>query len=360
MPRFRHIHVHELEAYGNSEAYGRLPTVPITFSRIASQVQNPRASMEDLALIVAEEESGEVLGFIGLLPDYLFTPERQKVYWISCWWTDTERGKNLGIPLLYAAYKHSEGRLLADSIPDTLPIFEKSKLFHIPSPKKGLRLFLQPCFRKIVSRRGKLGPFGPAAVHWAEKWAKRFFAPVIWFNKKKRKYPDSFAVTSLPSVDEKTAQFIRSQSTGEPFQREKEEMNWILRFPWLTVEKKGTPFYPFSQHVDSFASHLIHLSKDGVLHAFFFFTEREGSFKLPYVYFEPKYILEVTQCIEAFLYEKGAEEFTCFHPILSDALHSRFPFAYHHRLSYQYVWGKDLPLDDAAAFQDGDGDAIFT
>ncbi|MBC7388471.1 MAG: hypothetical protein H7329_04610, partial [Opitutaceae bacterium] len=140
--KLRTILVNELEAYIVSQEYLQTEIIPITKQRAASHVRNPRANPEDPALILAEEENGNVLGFIGLLPDFLFHPDKKKVYWISCWWVHSTKGKSLGVPLLLSAYQATSGLLLADSIPDTLSVFQKTKLFVVPEPKKGLKLFL--------------------------------------------------------------------------------------------------------------------------------------------------------------------------------------------------------------------------
>ena len=79
--KIRQIKVGELAQYLESDEYRRTTVIPITAQRAVSHIQNPRADVEDVALILAEEENGNVLGFIGLLPDFIFQPEKKKVFW---------------------------------------------------------------------------------------------------------------------------------------------------------------------------------------------------------------------------------------------------------------------------------------
>lgn len=360
-PQIKEIRIDELEQYGLSDAYRQLAVVPITPPRIASHLRNPRTEPHDLGLIVALDDQNQLIGFIGLMADFIYFPEKQKVFWISCWWVDKEKGKNLGVPLLFAAYKKSEGKLLADSIPETLPVFAKSKLFHIPEPKRGLRVFLRSSFEKIIARKKPEWKKYSAITSAMDKTATFLSAPFLRGAIATAHYPKEITIEYLGAVDSKIEQFIFALPEQDLFKRGKEELNWILRYPWLTSsESPPSQMYPFSLQTEGFENYLVKLSNASEIIAFLFFTNREEAFKLPYAYFKKEHVKEVSLFVTAFLYRHGAREFTTFHPLLTHSLRPLFPLTLKHTLGYQYVWGKELGDLPLVLFQDGDGDAVFT
>jgi len=358
---FRHIRIDELESYGKSEAYLRLSSVPITFQRIVSHVRNPRAEASDVALILAENEKGELLGFIGLLPDLLFIPVKEKAYWISCWWIDQVKGKNVGVPLLLSAYKASHGKLLADSVPNTISIFKASRLFFVAEPKEGLRVFLRPCLQKLVERKKPDWQF-EQLVRISDKVLNLLFSPFAWMIKTLQSSP--LESKRLLLLDEEQGAFLQKHLQGGYFQRGTAEWNWIVKYPWLNDSRSPKSsliaHYPFSYGVSHFQNHLFALYKNNTQVALLFLTERDRSVKLHYAYYDAQWREEIAHCIETLLYQLGASEFTTFDPLLKESLAKRFRVGYKHTIYYQYVWAKDLRLQNTTGLQFGDGDAIFT
>lgn len=351
--------MNRLEAYLASQEYCNTVITPITRQRVESQVCNPRANGEDPALILAEEVNGNVLGFIGLLPDYLFDPDKKKVFWISCWWVHPAKGKSLGVPLLLAAYQATNGFILADSIPETLAVFKKSKLFEVPEPKTGLKLFLKPLFKDVLIRKkpglksySSILDFADFALSW-------IFKPVSVIRSLIYKLPELVTVNEFPSEHIKMC----IPENSNLFQRGAEEFNWIGKHPWITHPKKDqeTRFYPFSRTALEFRYYHLEMKVTGSFPAFLFLSIRNGTVKLCYGYIENQDIKIITKSLLVFLYKVGAKEFISFHEeINAELLSMNLPFVLKHSTKYQYVWGKSLgtlPLDK---FQYGDGDAIFT
>jgi hypothetical protein len=61
----------DLEALLSDQNFWQLDPLPITKQRIVSQMRNPRASKEDLALLVAFD-NGQVVAYTGGFPDRVY------------------------------------------------------------------------------------------------------------------------------------------------------------------------------------------------------------------------------------------------------------------------------------------------
>ena len=357
--KLRTILVNELEAYFASKEYARTEIIPITRQRVESQVHNPRANPEDPALILAEEENGNVLGFIGLLPDYIFQPEKKKVYWISCWWVHSTKGKSLGVPLLLAAYQATGGLLLADSVPETLSVFQKSKLFVVPHPKTGLKIFLKPLIKDVLIRKKPgLKPYS-SILHVVDLVLSWIFKPVSIVRAWIYNVSEFVTINEFPLKNTK----LLVPPNSSLFQRGIEEFPWIGQYPWIMQPKKEqeTRFYPFSRTASEFKYFQLEIQVKDPFPAFLFLSIRNGVVKLCYAHVENQDLKIIAKSLLAFLYKIDSKEFISFHGELNaEILSLNLPFILKLPTKYQYVWGKplgDLPLDK---FQYGDGDAIFT
>ncbi|HAR19161.1 MAG TPA: hypothetical protein DCR46_00745 [Cytophagales bacterium] len=356
--KLRHIQKKDLAHYLHSAEYKNTPVVPITEQRVRSQSQNPRADDDDVVLIVAEEENGHVLAFIGLLPDYIFFPVKKKIWWISCWWSDTSKGKTLGAPLLLAAFKVSQGCLLADASPTVLPFYLKSKLFHVPKAKLGIKLFFKPLIKNILLRKKPSLKFTSPFLAFLDQLISILYFPFSLTNKFYFSLPSSLKVQEID-----VTQWPLPEKHNL-FQRDKDVMTWIVAFPWILerTKKQGNRPYPFSSCAKRFRNHFYIVKENEIEIAHLFLTERNGVFKLPYLQIAQDKEIAVCKVLVHLLYQKGASEFTTFHNGLSEAFKKmKLPFVYRHATSYQYVWGKELGKNlNVNQFQDGDGDAIFT
>ena len=350
----RTLAVGDLQNYLTSESYRKTAVIPITIQRAISQANNPRANTDDPALIIAEDERGNVAGFIGVLPDLIFHPEKAKVFWISCWWSDPDKGKMLGIPLLLAAYKATEGRLLADSTPDTLSVFLKSKLFVVPQPKHGLKLFLQPLISDVLIRKKPaLKPY-KFVFQMADRCISAIFAPVNVYRN---------SINSIPKeiISEYSCTDTNPESDSL-FERSKADFDWIMKFPWVIPEDqfKEKRFYPFSSTAKLFVHHQISILKENKS-AFLHLTLRDGVVKLHYARIETDLTEIVKKVLLKFLYKVRAKEFISFHEgINTQLIKTPILFCLKYPTTYQYVWGKPLGDLPSNKFQYGDGDAIFT
>jgi len=354
--KIRQIKVGELKEYLQSNEYKNTVIIPITPQRAESHIQNPRADKEDVALILAEEDNGNVLGFIGLLPDFIFEPEQKKVFWISCWWAHPEKGKSLGVSLLLAAYQASNGLLLADASPDTLAVFRKSKMFHVPDSKPGIKLFLKPLINDVLLRKRPNWKKYSTFLSLMDWLIGAFFLPLNFLQRILNSLPKGIEIESVKV-------FNIEHRTKNYFNRNNIEYDWIARFRWILDPKSYSEkrYYPFSKTAVRFKNHFLAIKYNGIKIASLFMTERDGVFKLHYLFTVGDNWKLITKSIIHFLATQNAKEFITFNDELTKVLSSNSRLVYARPTSYQYVFGKGFeePLD-TNGFQYGDGDAIFT
>ena len=126
--KLRLISIAELPAFVQSTAFQQLSKIPITPLRAISQSHNPRAEKEDIALVIAEDEAGQLLSYMGCLPDRLAAAPEVKICWCSCWWTDPEKGQAAAIPVFYKALESWGGNMFFDALPPhSVAILERLK-----------------------------------------------------------------------------------------------------------------------------------------------------------------------------------------------------------------------------------------
>ena len=68
---FKVLTIKQLEEYIHSSEFKNAEIIPITFHRARSQIKNPRATSENVVLIIAYNDKNEIIGYTGALPDWL-------------------------------------------------------------------------------------------------------------------------------------------------------------------------------------------------------------------------------------------------------------------------------------------------
>ena len=144
--------------YIANEQFGLGEHIAISRHRAKSQAVNPRAEESDILLLLAIE-NGILVGYLGILPDYLFASKaKHKVGWFSCLWVSPEaRGKSISSLLMKAGLKHWNHKILsADYVPFTKKIYDKTKAFgEQPFTKSGVRLYLRSDFYNLLPPKAK-------------------------------------------------------------------------------------------------------------------------------------------------------------------------------------------------------------
>ena len=259
----RKIKACELENFVNSEEFIKLKNIPISYHRAISQSRNPRASSNDEVLFVSYHE-GEVVGYLGALPDRMYLESEMKIAWLTCFWVAPEfQKKGVAAQLFLSVVRSWDHKLLITNfIPPLEKIYLKTGIFKPFTESIGIRGYLRmnlaellivkhPFFKKIEPLLKISDVFSNALLDL------RFYL------KSPYKMQDHVRVENVSRIDSSIQAFIQQLNGNEYFKREADELNWILENPWIistNLADSNTNRYYFSSISTQFQYQIIKFS----------------------------------------------------------------------------------------------------
>ena len=361
----KRLNKRQLLEHISSQDFESQPFLPISRHRAISHIANPRADEEDILLLLAYED-GKLLGYLGALPDYMFYGEGQheKCAWLSCMWIDeNQRGKKIAQQLIAACLDAWKNRILVTEFTVAAKrLYDKSGVFDDLAVNKGIRLYLRSDIYKLLPPKGR--------IFSSTKYMLRGLDAVVnsmldlRFNLYKRQ---KLSVEYPAMVDAETEHFISGKQQGQVFRRSADELNWILKNPWILAgpENEMSRKYHFSSVDRSFNFYPVKLrDSNGKLIAYFIFSKRHKTLKLPYFYAEPGHLEEVMALVREHLILWNISTFTVFDPDIVAYLESNRTIAlYKKQIKRHYIISKTLHHllgTGKVVIQDGDADCAFT
>ncbi len=351
----------------DDENFGAGKYIPISRHRARAQAINPRADEDDILLLIAVEKD-TMLGYLGILPDLLFSNgKKQKVGWFSCLWVSPEaRGKSLSSILIKQALRHWNNKILsADYVPFTKKIYDKTKAFSDqPYTKTGLRLYLRSDLYSLLPPKANFFK----QIKLILKIKDAFFNTFL--DLKLNLYKNNigqYVVEEVHNLNTELKEFIVQSNPSVGFNRSLKDLDWILKNPWIIDSKQDDGLskkYHFSSVANDFQYKPVSVkNKKGRLLAILIFAERDQQLKLPYLFHRDN-IDAVADVVNHLLVEWKIKTFTCFHPLLCEALKGKSSPSIHKKTQTRsYMVSSDLEsiiFDDKTFVQDGDGDCCFT
>ncbi len=358
--RFKEIKVCELTDFINSDLYKNSRNLAITQQRVISQLNNPRANKNHIVLIIAINDFGEIVGFIGSLPDKINKLPNINFSWNSCWWIDQEKGRKSAIPLLLKFLKVWNNNVaFRDMTPVTKKIIERLNKFKTIKKLNGFRYFLRFNTNEIIPKKFKiLVIFKPFLL--ALDFILNFIIRLKPINKS-----INYSVKHIDFIDDEAALFIKKLNENELFKRKKDELNWIIKYPWVVKESKNkNQFYYFSDTSINFKNYLLKVyDNNSNLIGVLFLNNHNGLFKIPYAYFKKENLQTIVQFTYTFLIEKKAISFLTYNDLLNNEFQkNNNPFWYKKQDFKELVIFEEIAkqINWDFMFQDGDGDFVFT
>jgi len=355
------ITIGELATFAESALYKNFHDIPITRLRALSQSQNPRASTNDVALLVAHEDN-RLLSYIGLMPDLCHLDEQPvKIWWNSCWWANETEKNNGSMQLFYMACKLTNGRLYFPELtPHTTNLLSRMKGFGIQNVE-GVRGYLKMNFAVLLPARKKEFLKLRPLLRLIDFGVNLLFSPVCW-GKGKRLSKKDLDYKVLDRIDDETAGFIGKHNTHELFRRNKLDINWMIDYPWITKENlQSDQHYAFSHQAKSFGVRVVKVYQDKHMCGFFMLLIRDGNAKLTYCYSEPDYIPHLIDVLYKQLLENKIFTFITFDQRISEYIqnHSN-PFLHTRKQVKTIAFPQEVSSRiNSHTIQDGDGDCFF-
>ncbi|MBK8500996.1 MAG: GNAT family N-acetyltransferase [Saprospiraceae bacterium] len=349
-----------------SEDLGQLPFLPISKHRAISHINNPRAADADTLLILAYDDA-ILVGYLGVLPDWIFDNQgnKHKCGWLSCMWVDEQcRGQGISKKLVAQALKAWDQKILVTEFTVAAKgLYDKTGAFKDLQIKEGIRLYVRSDLARLLPPKGhvlnKLKPLWKLVDSGVNTlFDLRFLSP-----SKPRdphwEYPDK--------IDSEIEEFIHTRQESQIFKRRKQELNWILNYPWIISAQADemSRKYHFSSVAGIFEFIPTKLKNNrGKLIAFILFTRRDGALKIPYCYFDQEVVSQVLDCIRWHIVKWKIKTCTIFHPGLVEGFNkSGSPALYKKTIRRHYIISKvfdQFSSNEIYEIQDGDADCAFT
>jgi len=357
------IKVNDLVSFVESESYKNSSRIAITRLRAMSQSLNPRASAEDVVLLVAKDENNRILSYFGLLPDLIWIDNQpQKMWWSSCWWGDETVSNNGSMQLFYMACKLTNSNLYFPELtPETRFVLERIKKFSIKKFDNGVRGYLKLNLVGILpTRRSEFSKIKPL-LSILDSIVNALHQPIlsVWKN---RLATQNINYKVLNQIDDETAQFISKHNENELFRRNKQELNWIIDNPWIsTNDLQLNQDYAFTHHVKQYKNIPVKIYKNNQLIAFFLLLIHNGKAILTYCYLNQNTVSDLINVLYLQLLDNNIHTFTAFHTEITEhILKSKNPFIFT-RKQIKFVSFPKGREDEVFLhrIQHGDGDCAF-
>jgi len=353
----------ELARFINSEQYYILKNIPISKQRAISQINNPRASDDDVILVAVFDEN-KIVGYLGVLPDILYTESsKEKIGWLTCFWVDDEyKSQNVAANLFLRVIRAWDKKIfITNIVPWLEPVYQKTNIFQSTIYKEGLRGYLRFNFSDILPPKKKIFKnIVPVlktidfTLNLIQNIRLSFFNK-YQFNGIKYEY--------LSLIDEKTSDFIDLYKKKYVNQRGKSELDWIMQYPWIIQGAKNdhnSLRYYFTSLCKRFYYQLVRFSDNNGIIGVILISIRDNNLNVPYVFVETSNIDIISKFLINTMLESKLNMVTIFNKELVSSINQiKSPFYFKKVIRKPYFISKRFELVKDLCFQDGDGDCVF-
>jgi len=355
------IRLNELEDFVNSKTFGEFEFIPISPLRAKSYLNNPHAKENDIVLYLGFFID-RLVAFRSLFAGIINSENKSVRFgWCSGNWVHPDfRKKGFSEQLLKEAYTDWNNKLMfTNYAPESEKLYLKTNWFKAIHQFKGVRAYLYPKTRKLISASSKNTLF------------KLFFSTIdilisflshmrLIFYKAQTLSRVRFESIHLP--DEQCYKAINAQNSLGIFNRGSEDLKWIFHYPWISKKKNYLrKKYPFSFFSGSFCYKTVKLFDNNSFKGFFIFSVRDGNLKTLHFYLPGGFENEIVAFIKDYCRKNKIATVTIYKKEIANKLFERkFPFLHVKKYGQKIYSTFEIENTTDLEFQDGDGDVIFT
>lgn len=359
--QIKKIRLHELSGFVESEEFRNFETVPISFNRVQSYLNNPRAKPDDIVLYLGFYDD-KLVAFRSLFADEIYTRNsRTRFAWCSGNWIHPDyRRMGFSEQLLKVAFNDWDNKLMfTNYAPNSEKLYLKTGSFHPIHQFQGMRAYLFPKTRKLIKN---------SKLNFLTMW---FFSILdsaivlvsitrLSFFKQKISTNYIFTLTEFP--DEECYKLFDNKELRHAFRRTKNEISWIFRYPYISTHPADkSRHYPFSNQSSSFNYHTVKIFLGKSFIGFFIFSVREGHLKTLYFSVPDEALSEIAIYLKIWAKKEKIEMLTVYKKELANHfLKRKFPFLRVNRYGQKIYSSFAVSGIEKVQFQDGDGDVFFT
>ena len=357
----------QLAAFVDSESFQKLPNLPISAHRAKAQLCNPRADEDDTLLILAWL-AGELVGYLGVLPDRYFVNGKpsEKCGWLSCLWvSDQHRGKSIAKRLISKGVEAIGGRiLLTEFTPQAKQLYDKLGFFEDLQIKSGIRLYYRLELQRLLPPKRAIFQKIKPLLQATDAIGNAFLSVVTRLRRPRAWSEQWVQVTEItPEIQD----FIGERQSASLFKRGQTELNWAIRNPWILTappDERSRRYY-FSSVDNAFEFVCLKVcDAERQLQAFLILARRNHTLKMPCCYMAAGAAEAVAEIIDWHIHHWGIKTFSTFHPEMVQHFQTNRTFAlYKKEIKRHYLATKQMAESLSGQnfdLQDGDGDCFFT
>lgn len=348
----------QLEDFISSGAFRQYDFLPVTRHRALSHIQNPKASDEDVLLILAFFEE-KLVGYVGCFPDsFMINGKEIRYAWLSTLYVNPEfRKKRPAKALLKKVFEEYEGRIaITEFTKEAEALYNIMGVFEYVFPKEGKRYYFRTDAAKMIpEKKPGTQPLKPlfqildAAANGLIS-IKNLTAP-----------KPGFKYEVLDKIDKESADFMNRF----PGMRNAAEINTFIENPWVLEGKKDEK-YLFSSFADSFKYYWVKIGdQNNNLTSCFLLQLRDGYLKIPYLFTDGN-LDKVVRFLKYFIVTHKVKGLTSYQIALNTEIQQSklFSHIYERDFKREYLFHKNLlellPNHFNPNYQDGDGDCMMT
>lgn len=348
----------QLENFIISGEFQSYDFLPITDYRAKSQIKNPVAKDEDILLTLAFEDD-QLAGYLGTFPDQLMIENTTIKYaWLSTLYvSENFRGKRIAQQLLDHVFDKYEGKIaITEFTKEAESLYAKTKMFNYVEPKNGKRFYFRTNLATIIpNRKPKFTKAKPAL-----ELVDSIFDLAISFQAKMQK-TNNIQYEICSKIDDESEYFLESFKKN----RNTQDLKWIMENPWVLESKEKEKNYQFSSTSNQFSYFWVKIfDENRQLKTVSLLQLRDQSLKIPYLFSENN-LQDFRKFLQIFIREKKVKTLLSYHEKLNTELSKKkFKKLYQKDAERRYLFHKNLikllPENFQPAYQDGDGDPVFT
>lgn len=352
----------ELESHLHTSFTGSAGPLSMSPLRLASYLNNPRAEATDIVLIELHTQ-GELISYRTLLPDHFISRSGQRLRfaWLSGNWVHPDyRRKGISTRLLHGAEEAWDGRLMyTNYAPASKAVYDQSKSFMPVVSREGKRFYLRAASEELLGLR-----MGGSFVF------RNIDSLINSFREKKlrrigQEVPEGCTIERVELIDDDLRKIITQSQDKALFRRDAEVFQWAMDHPWVTHEKVSPVDYHFSYQALRFENTLLKFrDADTGSRGMLWLIQHNNVLSVPYVFVENKALYShMAEYILKSMIRSGSTHTTLR---CQDLINKLQLFKRH------FLLIRDMPqhifahvklheqIPDGLAFQDGDGDVMFT
>lgn len=353
-----------LTEFIQSDFYSSLDNIPISLNRAISQINNPRADENDI-LLIAQYDGNILAGYIGALPEYIFTEnKKEKCCWLTCFWVaDEYKSKNVAANLFLRIIRAWEQKILMKNmVPRLEPLYQKTKLFQPTIYKTGFRGYMRFNFAEILPPKKAFFEKTKPILKITDFILNSIHDIQICLSSKGHLKNVNYQY--LFRLGDMEGDFISKFKDENWNRRGKDEINWILGNPWIiegAKEDRNSRRYYFSSVNKQFFYQTIKFTnpKNEII-GIVVVNIRERNLTVPYIFSSNDAYEGISKFLISTMINNRLNMITTYNEKLSIALKkTNAPFYFKKPIKKPYLITKKLPTVNTLKFQDGDGDAAF-